>query len=430
MSHPILKRMKAWPLSNAVLAALLSLLSPRKPEVAAQEVELPQDAPLGGYERLYGQPVGVPLEDVARGNGYDRKVVRTQGSFGLLGFDRGYYELREGARIMLIPTREVDNPTDLQHLFGREVEVVGLVRRIPESQAVHRCGPESQCQDPELPPLPDRQGHGDWPYYSITFWSIVDITVAEKGKKIESKDVTLENLVTKPGGHDGKTVRVVGKFRGRNLYGDLPIKSQRASSDWVIKDDLFAVWVTGKKPKGQGWELDTNLKRDTGKWIEVVGRPDTRNGVTYVRALRVALGAPPTPSSQVQPPSPPPERPKVPPVIVFAIPLDGERDLARDSRFVVQFSKDMDEATFKERVQLRYAGPVLPGDRTFDGLTLSYDQGRRALTVDPGDLLRPGRLVELLLMPGIADLEGLLLTPRPGKQVEGPADILRFEVVR
>ena len=28
----------------------------------------------------------------------------------------------------------------------------------------------------------------------------------------------------------------------------------------------------GKKPKGAGWSLDASLKRDTGKWLQVMGR--------------------------------------------------------------------------------------------------------------------------------------------------------------
>jgi hypothetical protein len=84
--------------------------------------------------------------------------------------------------------------------------------------------------------------------------------------------LTLEALVAKPDKQEGRLVRVVGQFRGRNLYGDLPISSEKSRSDWVIKDDLFAVWITGKKPKGSGWELDPSLKRDTGRWIEVIGQ--------------------------------------------------------------------------------------------------------------------------------------------------------------
>jgi hypothetical protein len=189
---------------------------------------------------------------------------------------------------------------------------------------------------------------------------------------------------------------------------------------------VFAVWVTGKKPKGSGWQLDSSLKRDTGKWIEVIGRPVSRNGITYVQAMKVSLTTAPSPTAQAAPPPPPPERPRVPPVVVFALPLDGEAEVPTDSRFVVQFSKDMDEATFTGRIRLRYVGPRLAGDREFDGLKLSYDRGRRALTVDPGDILRPHRQIELILLPGIQDVDGLALGPRNGKELVEGAEVLRF----
>jgi hypothetical protein len=218
----------------------------------------------------------------------------------------------------------------------------------------------------------------------------------------------------------------VGQFRGGNLFGDLPVRSKLASSDWVIKDDLYAVWVTGRKPKGSGFELDPRLKRDTGKWLEVVGRVETRGGVTYVRADALSLTSAPSPTAQAQAPPPPPERPKVPPVVVFSLPLDGEADVTWGERFVVQFSKDMDVDSFKGHVVLRYQGAVRPGDRPFDGVAVSYDAGRRALSIDPGDRLRPARVIELVLLAGIKDIEGLELVARPGKLHEGVVDLLRW----
>jgi hypothetical protein len=159
-----------------------------------------------------------------------------------------------------------------------------------------------------------------------------------------------------------------------------------------------------------------------------VGRVVTRNGITYLRALRVSLTNAPSPLAQAAPPPPPPERPKVPPVVVFALPLDGEAEVPSDGRFVVQFSKDMDEDSFKGHVLLRYSGARRPGDRDFDALKLSYDQGRRALTVDPGDVLRPGRQLELLLLPGIVDVDGMALIPRNGGATATAVDVLRFRV--
>jgi hypothetical protein len=269
----------------------------------------------------------------------------------------------------------------------------------------------------------------------VQFWSYTGPPEKEPTGEIKAPEVSLEKLVGTPGKRDGQMIRVVGKFRGRNLYGDLPVSTERTSADWVIKDDLYAVWITGRKPKGAGWELDASLKRDTGKRIEVIGKPETIRGVTYIKAVRIQITTPPSARADVKPPPPPPEKPRKPPVVVFALPLDGDIEVAPDSRFVVQFSKDMDENTFDGHVVLRYTGPVLPGDRAFVGMRLTYDRGRRALTVDPGDTLRPRRQIELILLPGISDIDGLTLISRVSaqkadvvSQKNDVVDVLRYRV--
>jgi len=368
-----------------------------------------QEDPVNRYEMLYGTPVDVSLSDLVQNPmAYSNRAVRTTGRLEMspsVQSRRTYMLVDSAVDIALLqPVPEIgaEFESDAMQFLGRQTQITGLVQE-----------------------LSGGLGNPNQPRIAITFWQFMGPPEEVKGP-LKFVDVSLESLVSRPGREDGKTVRVVGKFRGRNLYGDLPARSERASGDWVIKDDLYAVWVSGRKPKGSGWELDANLKRDTGKWIEVIGKPETRNGVTYVRAAQVRITDPPRPTADAAPPPPPPERPKVPPVVVFALPLDGEGEVPSDSRFVVQFNKDMDEATFKGHVMLRYAGPRLPGDRQFDGIKLTYDQGRRALTIDPGDVLRPGRQIELMLLPGIADIDGLTLVPRPGQQVDEAVDVLRF----
>ena len=174
------------------------------------------------------------------------------------------------------------------------------------------------------------------------------------------------------------------------------------------------MWVSGKKPKGSGWELDASLKRDTGRWIEVVGKISTVNGITYVRAVQVALATRlrrwPR-RTRLRLPAGAAEGPAGRRVRA----ADGRRKRgAQDSRFTVQFSKDMDETTFAGNVMLRYRGACRPATARSTASVLSYDPGRRALTVDPRDVLRNGRAVELLLLPGIRDMDGLPLEGRPG----------------
>jgi hypothetical protein len=312
-------------------------------------------------------------------------------------------------QIRIAPVREVASEWEdaALKMLGREVEITGVFLEIGQGQQAAQQG-----QTP----------------YGIQFWGFTGPPEKEPTGEIKAPEVSLEKLVANPGKRDGQMIRVVGKFRGRNLYGDLPVSTQRTTADWVIKDDLYAIWVTGKKPKGTGWELDATLKRDTGKWIEVIGKPETIRGVTYVKAVRIQLTPQPATAVEVKAPPPPPEKPKKPPVVVFALPLDGDGEVAPDSRFVVQFSKDMDESTFDGHVLLRYTGPVLPGDRAFDGLKLTYDRGRRALTVDPGDVLRPRRQIELILLPGISDIDGLTLIPRGTSQKANVVDVLRYRI--
>jgi hypothetical protein len=264
--------------------------------------------------------------------------------------------------------------------------------------------------------------------FGVQFWKFDVPPDPSQERLSKAKPLPLRQLLQEPRRWAGATVRVAGAFRGTNLYGDLPGRTQRSRKDWVIADDDQAIWVTGKKPRGQGWTLDPAMKRDTGKWIEVVGVPEIRQGTVYLRAETLALvPAPDRPAIAESTPTPPPP-PKAPPVVVFALPLDGETEVAGDSRFIVQFSKDMDEATFKGRVLLDYFGPPVAGVRPLDSVSLSYDRGRRALTVDPGDHLRRGAVLELRLLPGIKDLDGLELVPRKGAPTEELADILRFKV--
>lgn len=366
----------------------------------------------GRYEALYGTPTEVSLYDLVQNpTSYERRAVRTRGR---LDWDGRAFRIQDtflnSALIEAMP--EISGwGMEGRSWVGQEVQVTGVVFTISTSDLSERAS------------------------VLIQFWQILGPEPPDKTRPEDLPLTTLEALVTRPGARDGKKVRVVGKFRGQNLFGDLPVRSRRERRDWVIKDDVFAVWVTGRKPKGSGFELDAALKRDTERWLEVVGRVETVKGVTYVKAEHVSLAAAPRPDAQAQAPPPPSPRPPVPPVVVFSLPLEEAEEVPPTGKLVVQFSADMDEARFERRVMLRYAGPPRPGDRPFDALKLGYDGGRRALTVDPGDVLSPGRTLELLLLSGITSTAGLELEarpPRPGSPAvpPGAVEVLRFVVAR
>ncbi len=370
------------------------------------------DAQMNQYEGRYGPTIEVSVDSLLdMPEQYVGRAVRTRGRFEMIPSGRGQqYGLRGtfGGYLYIFPRQEVvaSYEQEARRWAGREVEVTGSVDR-------------GQDQDTQQPIV------------FIAIWGYLAPQDDKPMKRPDSPDTTLEDLVTKPERYDGKTVNVRGVFRGENLFGDLPSSSRERSSDWVIRDDLFAVWVTGKKPKGSGWSLDASLKRDTGKWLQVMGRVRVRKGVVTLEALDVILSKPPdlrVAEVKAEPTPPPPPRPKRAPVVAFSLPLDGEREVPPDSVFLVQFSRDMDEASLRDRVLIRYAGRPQPGDNSLDAVRFSYDGGLRTLRIDPGDLLRPGRVVEVVLLPGIVDIDGAPLETRPGVRAGSSADVLRFQV--
>jgi hypothetical protein len=365
------------------------------------------------YEMRYGPTIDVAVDSLLdMPEQYLERAVRTRGRLEMIPTSGSFtYGFRGtfGGYLYIYPRPEVQYEFEqgARRWSGKEVEVTGSVHRGSAAQTGQSV-------------------------VSIAIWGYLGPPEDKPVKRPDSPDTTLEELVTKPERYDGKTVTVRGQFRGENLFGDLPSSSRARSSDWVIKDDVFAAWVTGKKPKGSGWSLDARLKRDTGKWLQVTARVRVSRRIVTLEALDVTLTKAPevraaeAPKPEATPPPPP--RPRRAPVVAFSLPVDGERDVPPDSVFQVQFSRDMDEASLKDRVLFRYAGRTQPGDNAFDAVRFSYDGGLRTLRIDPGDLLRPGRVVEIVLLPGIVDLEGVPLETRPGIRPGSAADVLRFQV--
>ena len=113
---------------------------------------------------------------------------------------------------------------------------------------------------------------------------------------------------------------------------------------------------------------------------------------------------------------------------MFSLPLDGDADFDFSGRIMVQFSNDMDEDSFKGRVGLRYAGPPHPGDPGFESMRVTYNAGSKALIVDPGAPILRGRILDLVLLTGIIDIDGLPLQRRDHKPIDGDiAEMLRFK---
>jgi hypothetical protein len=371
----------------------------------------PDDDPM--RVALYGRPQEVSLADLAAAPAvHQGRAVRLSARFES-GGAADVYRVCEGERCLRLVPEEgllVVLRARAAQWFGQDVRLTGVFFReqggTPSDKgataAAVAAGPEAR--------------------FAVRFWRIGPQRPAT-ASSLPGDPLTLESLVYAGGAHDGQLVRVQGRFRGRNLHGDLPAGSQRGRADWIIKDDYYAVWVTGRSPDGAGWKLDPQSMEDTRSWLEVSGRPETRKGFVYLRAMEVAPLAPPVAAEAMAPPPAAATRRTPPPVIVFSLPLEAEELSPTDARVLIQFSKHMDPTSFAGRIRLRYVGE----QEAFGAASFTYDPSRRTVLVETGPLT-PGREVECLLMEGLIDVHGLALVPRQGAIVSGVVDALRYRV--
>jgi hypothetical protein len=164
------------------------------------------------------------------------------------------------------------------------------MRRIRQKESV-RGVDRDLIEDPGLPVLPGIDSR--LPRNSITVLGVLDRGESLRRTSASPASVIVQEILEDPAEHAGKKVRLVGQFRGRNLFGDLPAASQRSRDDWVLKDGDTALWITGKEARGKGWALDPAYKGDTARFVAVEGKPEVVNGMVYLRASKVTLATKP-----------------------------------------------------------------------------------------------------------------------------------------
>ena len=271
--------------------ALASLLLMASPIGQAQVTVVAPGSQTQGATRPseanYGPPRVTELDAIYQmPESYSRAHVITEGEIDQLPGTQ-YWTLRHGGALLLvIAGRELDT-SDLGTLAGKRMEVRGIVRMLRPKQYVGRPPTDLDLlEDPILPPMP-APGAGGVPRTSITVLAVRDRTNPDGFRKNEAKGGISRQILDEPSAYSGKTTKILGQFRGRNLFADLPANSARGKDDWVLKDGDTAIWVTGKAPKGDGWKLDLDYKGDARTWLEVEGKPEVVNGVVYLRASRV-----------------------------------------------------------------------------------------------------------------------------------------------
>ena len=225
---------------------------------------------------------------------------------------------------------------------------------------------------------------------------------------------SVRNLALAPSRYVDQRVTVKGQFRGRNLFGDQPQAPPGADGrrEFVIRAADAAVWVTGKPPKGHGFNFDINSRLDSKRWVEVSGVVKWERGLVSIVADDIDETSPQAEAA--------PEQVTVapyiePPEVLFSAPTMDETDVPLNTKVRIQFSRDLDTSTIKGHIQVNYSmrqarerGEPEPPPVT---VRIGYNPGARVmeLTFDPP--LDRFRIVEVRLTDGIMGTDGTKMKP-------------------
>ncbi len=221
---------------------------------------------------------------------------------------------------------------------------------------------------------------------------------------------SIRGLALQPWRFDGQKVAVVGQFRGRNLFGDLPSAPGKSRYDFVLRSADAAIWVTDLRPRGRGFDLSVDAKVDTGRWLQVSGTVVLDRGLVTLLGTTVATAEAP----DVEPPA---EEEPAPAVLetaemIFSSPTDGDINVPLDGSVRFQFSRGLDPASIEGQIRATYVGDA-PADGSNQPLEFkyAYDLGTRAIEIRFATPLDRFRTVKVELLDGMKAFDGAPVAP-------------------
>jgi hypothetical protein len=305
----------------------------------------------------------------------------------------------------------VGDDSSIRVLTRESIPSAGAYEVRGEVLDLGRLGPEDpRLTGVDLRPYgidaPDR-----WPRQGEII--VLRVTNFEKAEPLRAPSVRA--LALDPARYEDQRVTVRGQFRGRNLYGDLPqapVAAAESKGEFVLRSADAAIWILGKRPRGRGFALDPESRIDTRRWLEVSGVVHQARGLVWVAADEIAEVAPekePVVTEAAPPPAP------IPPEVRFSVPLEGETDVPLSTKVRIQFSRDIDPASFKGHVRISYLGDESvergePQPPTI-GAEPRYDRGSRVLEIGFTTPLQRFRTMRVELLEGIVGTDGAPLQP-------------------
>ena len=234
---------------------------------------------------------------------------------------------------------------------------------------------------------------------------------------------TIAAIVESPEVYRDKQVTVTGRFRGRPVSPDRPAilrPLNRDRWDFVLQSQQGALWVSGMQPRGPGFDLDplSVVDATVGRMLQVTGRVNVRRESgrmcqplshctqTWIVPSAIQLATAWEETMIVVPRVAGP-----PPKVVFNDPAVEETNVPRTTSVRLQFSEDMDAATFDGRVRVSYvvsgAQPSLP----VPAFKIAYKDGTKSLEIRFAAPLERFQDVRVELLDGIAARDGQKLPP-------------------
>jgi hypothetical protein len=229
---------------------------------------------------------------------------------------------------------------------------------------------------------------------------------------------TIRSIVLNPGRYIDQKVAITGQYSGRNLLGDLPDAPAKSRYDFALRSADAALWIVNMRPKlkdanGKDVELGLDARIDTGRWLNVRGTIRQGRGLLWLEAEpgSLSFARPPSETTEEEPirvpAGPPPE-------VVFSAPTHEETDVPVATTIRIQFSRDIDQATLKGNIRVRYheSQAAQPGEAAPAAeFTFQYGRANRVLELKFAKPLERFRTLNIDLLEGILGTDGQPLRP-------------------
>lgn len=258
----------------------------------------------------------------------------------------------------------------------------------------------------DFAPLLEATNQGRWPSRD----QVYVILGASVMPSVPPRAPTLRAIALAPDAYVDREVRVIGRFKGRNLYGELPLALGKGKWDFVIQSAEGALWVTGVRPRGKDFDLDPSKRVDTGRFVEVTGVVKREGVTTYIEATAIKLAAAPEENAvEIELPPRPPEPP---PTVIFSAPIPDDVDVDRSLPVRIQFSRDVDPKTVRDRVKVSYVTePGAPPAPPLPAHSVNYLDATHAVEIRFAQPLERFQKVKVELLEGITSADGQSLKP-------------------